>query len=494
MTTAYGICDQLHLPLAFGGTVLLLPFGAYNPESYRFMAKYKANLMFTGNYLMTTLPKDPRKTPDLSSLTGIFVGGNAISADVKKKFDSTLEKLGVTVKAAIGYGLTEMGGACILSTPDCEDGSIGYPLLGVKVKVFDKEENAFFDLADGPHIGELYLSSPSVSSGRIGDQVFFELEEIDGEKYYNTNDLVSVGVDGRLFYLGRTDKYFVNNEGVRFDAGLVETAVGSEPGIVVCGLAPEMNKVIHDTIPVLYVQTEDNNRDAIKVIHDALVGVFVHDDLITQSNLPSQVVVADELPFTAAGKVDTQEIVQGHVAGKRYKVKPVYHQGKLKDIQLVFVNNNAANLRAIGMPEELRPLKMLTDSNPFIQKMRSAAERWQAGGDQDAGSEDECVEDKEQNTDRGPLSGYARYKAYKNAALQKRLRLTAEYLQKLSDTFDSPAENTGGTGDEDSDENHTDEDTQMDPRTKKRQQRMKRGMDLMAKMFNASTEDSFYED
>ena len=34
------------------------------------------------------------------------------------------------------------------------------------------------------------------------------------------------------------NKYFVNNEGVKFDAGLVETALSESPGIKKCALAP----------------------------------------------------------------------------------------------------------------------------------------------------------------------------------------------------------------------------------------------------------------
>ena len=35
------------------------------------------------------------------------------------------------------------------------------------------------------------------------------------------------------------------------DAGLVETALISRPGIEACGLVPYFNKLVHDTLPVL---------------------------------------------------------------------------------------------------------------------------------------------------------------------------------------------------------------------------------------------------
>lgn len=506
----YGACDQLHLPLAFGGTVLLLPLGGYNPGIYGFMAKYKANLLFTGTYLMNTLPKDPKKAPDLSGLSGIFVGGNAISAEVKKRFDETLAKFGAPVKSAVGYGLTEIGGACILSTPEREDGSIGYPLPGVKVRLFDEEAGAFFDLSDGPRVGTLYLSSPSLSSGRIGDRVIFELEEIDGEKYYNTNDLVSADADGCLFYLGRTDKYFVNNEGVRFDAGLVETAVGAEPGIVACGLAPEMNKIIHDTIPVLYVQTEGDSREAASVVRKALVGVFVRDNMIAQSNLPSQAVIVGELPFTSAGKVDTQALIQGNVTGKRYMVQPIHLQGKLKDIQLIPVKAAASSQMAIGFPEELRQPEFMKVFKPFMEKKGLASQdaagdanaeagdrrsatsgsRWNAEGKPFGKCSDRFRQAREAYEASGMPEAFERYRAHRAAVMKKRLELTAEYLKKMSDTMGPQEEPIEA----DAADAPSDAAPKTDRRTKMQQKAKDRGMKLFARMFNASTEDSFYEE
>ena len=109
---------------------------------------------------------------------------------------------------------------------------------GIKIKLYDEDEKKFYDPGDGPRTGVMFMNTPSVSCGRIDDNVIFELEEIDGEKYLNTYDVVTVGEDGALFYTGRMNKFFVNNQGVRFDAGLVERAVSAQPGIESCGMVP----------------------------------------------------------------------------------------------------------------------------------------------------------------------------------------------------------------------------------------------------------------
>lgn len=47
------------------------------------------------------------------------------------------------------------------------------------------------------------------------------------------------------------------------DAGLVETAVISRPGIEACGLVPYFNKLVHDTLPVLYVFPDEKGSGGV---------------------------------------------------------------------------------------------------------------------------------------------------------------------------------------------------------------------------------------
>ena len=61
----------------------------------------------------------------------------------------------------------------MLSDPERDDDSMGKPLSGVKVKLYDKDEKKFYDLSDKARRGVLFVSSPSVSGGCIGNKRFF---------------------------------------------------------------------------------------------------------------------------------------------------------------------------------------------------------------------------------------------------------------------------------------------------------------------------------
>ena len=63
-----------------------------------------------------------------------------------------------------GYGISEVGGACCLSTPDIDDEAIGYLLPGIDIKLYDEENDRFLSKEDAPCQGVMYLSSPAMST------------------------------------------------------------------------------------------------------------------------------------------------------------------------------------------------------------------------------------------------------------------------------------------------------------------------------------------
>ncbi|MDO5134262.1 MAG: class I adenylate-forming enzyme family protein, partial [Eubacteriales bacterium] len=351
MTASFSILDMLHHPFAFGGSVLIVPDGGLNPKMPFYIAENKITVLFAGSAFLDILSR-LRVRIDLSNLEQVYVGGTYTSADVKKRCNAYLKKNGSKARISIGYGATETGSSCILAPPDRDDDAIGYPLPGVRVKIFNEAEEKYYDLEDGPGTGVLLISSPSVSSGAFNGTTFFELEEIDGEKYYNTYDLVTVHEDGSMSCVGRMNKFFVNNEGVRFDAGLVETAVGAEPKIVRCALAPVYEKYMHDTVPVLYVQTSEKGLRETEAVRNALCNVFIRDNKIAETNLPGQCVITDQIPLNEAGKVDVTRILKGEGQGQKYSIRQVKRGGRVVGLRLkpAIEGINAFD----NVPDELR--------------------------------------------------------------------------------------------------------------------------------------------
>ena len=235
----------------------------------------------------------------------------------------------------VGYGLAEAGVGLTMTAPGTEDDTVGYLLPGIKAKLWDEDEECFHEIDGKEHTGVLFVSTPSLSCGRLDDEVLFELDDIDGEKYLNTHDLFRVSEDGALYCLGRMSRFYMNSEGVRFEAGLVERAVSAQKGIKSCALAPEYNKKIHDTVPVLYVETERRGMvGGYRIVKDALENAYITDGLIEKTALPVRCVLTDDIPRNAMGKVDVHHIREKGVRGFTYETEGAYDDGKLKEIKL----------------------------------------------------------------------------------------------------------------------------------------------------------------
>ncbi len=350
---AYSACDMLHLPLAFGGTVILPSGGIQDPSTLKLITDQKISILFTGGVAADIMMKVPVR-PDLSNLELIFLGGGFVSAEKKKKMKEFLRECSSDAGIYVGYGLTEAGGAVILTERDTDTDDIGRALPGVKIKLYDDEKDIYLDVDGSAGTGALCISTKSLSSGVLNDFNIFELEEIDGEKYLNTYDLVDVDDSGSIRIIGRMNKYFVNNDGVRFDAGLVETAVASQPGIEACGLVPYYNKMVHDTLPVLYVIPDAKGPRGVKTVKDALVNAFVIDGKFAETNLPSRVQITDKLPLTETGKVDVYAILKDvkSFAGETFEVKPIKRGKKLIDVKLIHLEKLHLIIGG-GIPDEL---------------------------------------------------------------------------------------------------------------------------------------------
>ncbi len=354
-TSVYGFVNQLHEPLAFGCSVVLLPMANQNPFFVKSISHFKVNAMFVTPFYFEAWSKLPKQfVPDFSSVNVVIIGGAYLSAEARKRYHKFMADNGAKdVRFVNGYGMSETCGACIIQTEEVDNDSIGYPLPGVDLKIYDELDEKFYSVKD-KHTGVLYIHSDSLSSGKIDDNEFFKLDKINGVPYICTNDVVSVNKDGSVSCQGRANRYFVNNDGIKFNAGIIENQVASEEGIEACAMTPWYDKLLtHDTVPVLYVQPVTKDKNAADLVKKALINVFIKKGTAKESNLPMQCVIAPQIPHNRNGKVDIYRITNGGVAGDRYIIRPVRVKDVLKDIVLELTNNSEEGITNGEVPVEL---------------------------------------------------------------------------------------------------------------------------------------------
>ncbi|MBQ8965689.1 AMP-binding protein [Ruminococcus sp.] len=364
LSNSYGIVAQVHAPLSIGGAVAMTPAGSFNPMFYKAVPEFGISLLFCTAAILDMWIKHEEPSMDFSSVKCVVIGGAAVSAEDKHRcLDLLCRHGGKNILFINGYGLSELGGACILSTPDLDDDSIGYTMPGVEFCLYDEEEDKFHTMEDTPCRGVLYLHSPAMTTGILDGEEIVKTELIADKRYVCSNDLVSADADGKIHYLGRANRYFLNDAGKKYEAGRVEAEIKNQAGIESCGVIPFYVKVAHDNVPMLCVKTRTDDCTAPEVVRRALIQVFVLDKTLPPDQLPERIMLRDDLPRNQNGKVDLYKLGQEKLSGKQFKTEAVKVMGRLTDIALIPVVTEEDDM----LQDVLKSIaKDITDNNcPF---------------------------------------------------------------------------------------------------------------------------------
>nr|WP_231496681.1 non-ribosomal peptide synthetase [Rhodococcus sp. UNC363MFTsu5.1] len=143
----------------------------------------------------------------------------------------------------------------------------------------------------GPQLARGYLTRPGITSDRFVANPYGDA----GERMYRTGDLVRRRADGVLEYIGRTD-FQVKLRGQRIELEEIESAVRGFDGVRQTAVLVQSDE--RGDHLVAYVVAED--------------GVTVHADELKRHvatvlpvyMVPNAVVVLDEFPLNASGKLD----------------------------------------------------------------------------------------------------------------------------------------------------------------------------------------------
>ena len=335
LSNAYSIANQVHGVLGIGGTVAMVPGGAFNPMFCKAIPEHKATLIFCNGSLVDMWMKQENPCFDFSSLKCLVIGGSAASSDDKHRYAKFLRRHGAKDPIILnGYGLSELGGACILSTPDLDDESIGYVLPGIEIRLHDDDEDVFYSPEDAPCSGVMYLRSDAMTCGELDGKEIVKLDKIGSKKFVCTNDYVSMDEDGKITYMGRANRYFINNDGIKYESGRVEAEFSRQSGIESCAIVPAFEKMIHDNLPMLCVKVSTKTVAPIETVRVALINLFINEKTLAADQIPDRVMIVKEMPKNANGKVDIFKLTNGEVTGPQFKVKAVKVCGGLKEIVL----------------------------------------------------------------------------------------------------------------------------------------------------------------
>jgi amino acid adenylation domain-containing protein len=256
-----------------------------------FLTEHKITHGFLSPSALSVLPK--ASFPDLQCLT---VGGEACPAELVSQWGREQHLYNC-------YGPTEstVTAAIYLCQPNGEKPAIGKPIPNANIYILDANNQLL-----PPGIpGELCISGVGLARGYLNrpETTAEKFMEIDlfgkTERIYKTGDLAKWNAKGNLEYLGRIDEQ-VKLRGFRIELGEIESLLLQHP------LVQEAVVILYeiDNNPrlVAYIMATEKSANVAEKVREYL------KNRLPNYMIPSQIMVLDQFPLTANGKLDRRAL------------------------------------------------------------------------------------------------------------------------------------------------------------------------------------------
>jgi len=303
---------ELLNPLVAGGKVNILNREQILGLSELLRELKKVNIIHAVPTLMREIVEAIKNQPEESrgygNIEKVFVGGELVPTDILGE----LRRIFKDARIEVLYGPTE---GTIICTSDLAGASdvrgkhiIGGPLSNASVRIY--EENS--ELAPLGVRGELMIGGTGVSRGYLNRAELTAERFIPdaygegpGARMYRTGDLGKYDAGGKIEYLGRGDEQ-VKIRGYRIELGEIEVALNEhrsvKQSVVVVREDERGNKRLFG-----YVVGEGANAAELKR--------HVRERL-PEYMAPESIMVLEEIPTTANGKIDRKRLPTVEGAGR----------------------------------------------------------------------------------------------------------------------------------------------------------------------------------
>ena len=299
---AYGIAMGLHVPLAVGMEVVLIP--AFKPEEFdKLLLKYRPNHI-TGvpSHWNNIVTSKRLKNKDLSFLISCAVGGDTMNEELEKAANAYLKEHGCAYEISKGYGMTEVCGSIGRNIIENNViGTVGVPFAHSVVKICDPKTGKELKYNE---VGEIYMTGPSVMIGYYNNQAETEKIKIRDEKgvyWIKSGDLGLMTEDGNIFIKGRIKRMIIRHDGFKVFPSMIEKVINSCSKIESsCAVGTADPDHIQGKLPIVYAVLANNaNKSTVKAELRKLC-----ENELPEYAQPVDFRFIDFMPLTPIGKVD----------------------------------------------------------------------------------------------------------------------------------------------------------------------------------------------
>ena len=304
----FGLGISIHSMLFNGGRCLLVP--RFTVKSYAGLLMKKRCNFIAGvpSLYEALLREDSMKRADLSSLKGVFSGGDTLSVELKKRLDRFLADHRATVTVREGYGTTEcVTASCLTPENYYKEGSIGIPFPDTYYKIVRPESQEEVPVGE---LGEICLCGPTVMLGYLNrpEETAAVLQRHgDGNLWVHTGDLGKMDEDGFVYFCQRIKRVIVSN-GYNIYPSRIENVLDGMDEVQISCVIGVPDPIRGQRVKAFVVLKEgipaDETTEKILMEH---CGKY-----IAKYALPKQIEFRPDLPKTAVGKVAYRLLEEEH--------------------------------------------------------------------------------------------------------------------------------------------------------------------------------------
>ena len=289
---SFGQTCTMNSAVSVGATVTMLP--RFDPDKALEIIERDRVTLFQGVPTMynAMLHSASCDSADCSSLRICMSGGAAMPAELMRAFE---EKFGCIILE--GYGLSETSPVASFNHPDRErkPGSIGTPIEGVEMQVWDDDGN---EVPQG-EVGEIVIRGHNIMKG-YWNRPDANREAITEDGWFRTGDMAKMDEDGYFFIVDRKKDLIIRG-GYNVYPREIEEVLYEHPAVQEAAVIGVPHDELGEEVgaAVVLKEGESVDEDELKSYVKEQVAAYKY---------PRKVWFMDELPKGPTGKILKREI------------------------------------------------------------------------------------------------------------------------------------------------------------------------------------------
>lgn len=307
-----GLSTSIHLPLSYGTSVFMDP--RFERDVFvKNIIKAKPNYCVAPTSMYEGfLDEKLLGNKNLSFFNYPFEGGEPLSNEVASKIEKVFKEHGSDARLRVAYGQCECGAAITTQTQKAENtrGSVGIPLPGVTIGIFDEQFNELKYYERGQILANTPCSMLGYYKNEEATKEYFHIDK-NGIKWNCTGDIGYIDEKGNLFVQGRaTDYSIIDNEKIyNFD---IENILMELDEIKMCDVLEFDNNGTKEL--AAHIIFTDEVQKAIEDNPDYLeeklfeIKQYIYERTNNEKMVPHRFKIRKSFPYAKSGKRDVSKI------------------------------------------------------------------------------------------------------------------------------------------------------------------------------------------